>query len=331
MATLSVLLPTLNCRHLLPAHVETMRPWLHKVDEIVVVDSQSSDGTLEYLRQAFSGLNASFHTQPRGLYQSWNFGIQQATGKWLYISTVGDSISLELMEQLLKLGENNQADAILSSPSYAFDEGCTPHNVTWAIHKILAMASPAIDFKLTSAGAHAFAFLNAHKSALLGSLASDLIRTAHFQTHPFPTEYGTSGDCAWGIMHAHQTNFVCTTRSGSIFRFHQKAYDPSTYHINGLSAKLDQLACDTNRQQEKPLGIADFQLEKFVNLDVILKHQYEELIKARKSTRYWFLHPHIWKLRNGYRRNTALFRMLKQNIVESIKAKHIVPISDVMA
>lgn len=48
---LSVLLPTLNCVHMLPAHLESMASWMDLADEIVCVDSDSVDGTPEMIRE----------------------------------------------------------------------------------------------------------------------------------------------------------------------------------------------------------------------------------------------------------------------------------------
>ena len=48
MLPISVLVPTRNSMSLLPKHVEAMRAWLDFVEEVVAVDSHSTDGTMEF-------------------------------------------------------------------------------------------------------------------------------------------------------------------------------------------------------------------------------------------------------------------------------------------
>ncbi|NBP89881.1 MAG: glycosyltransferase [Opitutae bacterium] len=49
--TLSVVVPTYNCASLIARHIASMQNWLDLADEIIVVDSQSTDGTNELIRQ----------------------------------------------------------------------------------------------------------------------------------------------------------------------------------------------------------------------------------------------------------------------------------------
>src|SRR5258705_10933855 len=98
--SLGVLVPTLNCASLVPAHLESMRSWFDFASEIVVVDSHSDDGTIDLLREGLKHPGLRILQHPRGLYQSWNFGINQITSKYTYVSTVGDSISRAGLEHL---------------------------------------------------------------------------------------------------------------------------------------------------------------------------------------------------------------------------------------
>src|SRR5579862_7515073 len=95
MEPIGVLLPSRNSMTLLPRHFETMKPWLDDVEEIVVVDSDSDDGTVEFLHRALRGRNVRFLHHSPGLYQSWNHGIEHVTSPYCYISTIGDSITRE--------------------------------------------------------------------------------------------------------------------------------------------------------------------------------------------------------------------------------------------
>src|SRR6266496_2720475 len=98
--SLGVVMPTRNSAALLPRHIAGVRNWLDLADQVVVVDSFSTDGTLEALRREIKHPNLEFLSHPPGLYQSWNFGIQHLTTDYTYIATVGDTITKEGLRSL---------------------------------------------------------------------------------------------------------------------------------------------------------------------------------------------------------------------------------------
>jgi len=323
MGALTVLLPTLNSRHLVPAHIESMRLWLDLADEIIIVDSYSTDGTVDFLRQELSGRPVIFHTHPRGLYQSWNYGIQQATKKWLYISTVGDSITRELLTHLISLGETTGADVVMSNPNFIDEQNQPVPQMPWAINDIITTASPLPDCTLTDVAAHFFALLHTRTAALLGSSASNLYRTAHLQNHPFPTNYGVSGDGAWGIQHAFDTRFVCTAQSGSSFRVHAKSYSISDYHVDGLNERLLELGLELNRQQQHRPDVQSLKIPELLTLQTKKNSLYAHLKQLRKASRLWFLRASIWAARKTYKQTRNRFDQLLATNLSLIRQEHL--------
>ena len=103
--TISVVLPTYNCRSLLMPHLRSMEAWLDLADEVIVVDSRSTDGTLELIRAELRHPRLRIIERDRGLYQSWNEGIAATTGDWVYVSTAGDLITREQLLHLRAAGE----------------------------------------------------------------------------------------------------------------------------------------------------------------------------------------------------------------------------------
>jgi len=93
MLPLGVLIPTKDSMAHLPGHVENIRQWQDLVEEIVVVDSFSKDGTLAYLKSHLSHPRLRFLTHPPGLYESWNHGIAHINASCTYIATIGDTIT----------------------------------------------------------------------------------------------------------------------------------------------------------------------------------------------------------------------------------------------
>src|SRR6185437_6009820 len=93
MCALGIVLPTRNSMAYLPAHLADMAEWLDLAAEVVVVDSDSRDGTLDFIKSNLHHPGLRLLSHPPGLYESWNHGLQNLTVKHAYISTVGDTIT----------------------------------------------------------------------------------------------------------------------------------------------------------------------------------------------------------------------------------------------
>lgn len=218
----SVVLPTLNARSALPAHLDSMRAWLPNVQEVVVVDSFSEDGTAEFLQRELAHLRVHHLTHARGLYESWNHGIAACSAPFLYISTVGDSISASGLHQLVRVAEIGQCDVVISPPRLIDTDG---HEVKkdWPVIELLKFLAPSRnELLLEPEGTLLFAVAFLRK-ALLGSSASNLYRTSVLQARPFPTDFGHAGDVGWGLRHAAKTRLGIITEALSTFVLHPRA------------------------------------------------------------------------------------------------------------
>ena len=122
-STLSVVLPTYNCAQLMERHLDAMATWSDLAEEIVVVDSRSTDGTLDLIRSRLRHPNVRIIERDRGLYESWNEGIAATTSDWVYISTAGDTIERAHLLHLLDLGERATADVVISAPRFVDEDG----------------------------------------------------------------------------------------------------------------------------------------------------------------------------------------------------------------
>ena len=220
---LSVVIPTLNCAEAMPAHIESMKPWLDLPDEITAVDSDSEDGTPDLIRKKVRHPNLRIINHPRGLYQSWNHAISQSTGKWIYISTIGDTITREQLEHLLAAGEALKADVVASPPRFVFDAHIDMKAPVWPVHRILEFYGICQPFVIDPLAAFVLA-VNSNPDAILGSSASNIYRGRHLRARPFPTCFRMAGDTGWAIRHALETRFCYTARQGSVFRFHSETY-----------------------------------------------------------------------------------------------------------
>ena len=225
--TLSVVVPTYNCASLIARHIASMQNWLDLADEIIVVDSQSTDGTNELIRQNLHHPNLKIIERPPGLYESWNQAITATTGKWIYISTVGDVISRQHLEKLLSEGESHGVDVVISPQRFVDHAGIpiiqpTYHNAE--IYQDLKGRGIAV---LPPIATHFYAYERGKPNALLGSIAGDLFQGNHLRSRPFPTNYGTHGDTAWILRYGGETSLCLLPKGGSDFCIHPKNSTPS--------------------------------------------------------------------------------------------------------
>jgi hypothetical protein len=243
MLPISVLLPTRNAMALLPGHLESMRAWADLVEEVVAVDSHSTDGTLELLRSEKAPANTRVLTHPPGLYQSWNFGIAQCRAKYLYISTVGDTITRAGLEALFLAAEKFSADVVISPPRMLEVSG-KPKVKIWPVHALVEQANWKQPFALAPAAVQLFAVANLLRG-ILGSSASNLYRTEILQRFPFRTDFGTAGDLAWGLEHGGKIRLAIVPETFSTFVFHPKSYAKSDYEVAEFNEQCLVLARDS--------------------------------------------------------------------------------------
>lgn len=217
---LSVVIPTLNSRQLLEPVLPQMREWSREVGEIIVVDSHSTDGTVELLRGALDASNIQFHTHPPGLYASWNFGISQATRKYLHIATAGDAISLAALRYLISVADSSAADVVVAPPLFVDEAGNPVPDPDWPIFQILNSQPDQQEILLANQELACVALFHCRPplryNCWLGSSASNLYRTQLLQAHPFPTNAGHFGDTLFALEQAwHIKAVFCRKRCGT--------------------------------------------------------------------------------------------------------------------
>lgn len=235
--SLSVVLPTYNCRPLMTRHLAAMAEWSDLADEIVVVDSRSTDGTLEIIREHLRHPKLRIIERDRGLYESWNEGIAATTGDWVYISTAGDTIERSHLLHLIDLGERAAADVIISPPRFVDEAGEPGEDLRWPPSEIIAGSGIGEPFVLTAEAGFVLTFMHC-PSALLGSSASNLYRGSHLRARPFPSEFKGAGDSVWILRHAAESRLCFTPQTGSTFCVHPKEEETHGDKLAELVAKV---------------------------------------------------------------------------------------------
>jgi hypothetical protein len=219
--TISVVVPTYNCRPLLVEHLRAMQTWVDLIAEVIVVDSRSTDGTLDLIRSELRHPRLRIIERDRGLYQSWNEGIAATAGDWVYISTAGDTITREQLLHLREVGEALAADVVVSAPRFVHEDGRAHRDLDWPPAQLNRRFGRGRPFVIAPTATLFLAFQNCPK-ALLGSSASNLYRGTHLRARPFPIEYGVAGDTAWIMRYGQETRLGLTPRVGSTFCIHAK-------------------------------------------------------------------------------------------------------------
>jgi hypothetical protein len=326
LASIGVLIPTLDCIGLLPGHLDSLKPWLQRAGEVVVVDSQSTDGTIEFLRANLDHPRLRFLAHPRGLYQSWNFGLGHLTTPYAYVSTVGDSITGAGLEHLLRVAQAGRCDVAVSKPSFVDNAGRAMPEPRWPIDDLLELFPDQRPLILE--GASLFFFACAHcTEALLGSSASNLYLTDCVKRRPFSSAYGTVGDGAWGIANALDIRMGLTDQTFSTLRHHPKAYKPEEYAVEGLRGKLFALAQETlhARARQSSAFLASVEPLKMDDLMRVLRQNLdwqERLERCRHAFWPWFANPIAWRARRQRNRYARELIDLKESAAARIRPNH---------
>jgi hypothetical protein len=167
------------------------------VHEFIWVITESPDGSHQLAQEAARELGGQVLEVPRGLYQAWNSGISRATGDFIYISTIGDTITPEGLEALSVCIRKTQADVVFSPPVISpATEANLKRSRHWPVFKFAQILNQYADNCMPKEKAFLIQILSG-ASGLLGSCASCLFRTSFLQGRPFSTDHHHYGDTAW--------------------------------------------------------------------------------------------------------------------------------------
>jgi glycosyltransferase involved in cell wall biosynthesis len=323
MLPISIVIPTRNCAALVPGHLESLRGWLDLAEEVVVVDSDSRDGTVELLRAGLAHPRVKFLNHPPGLYESWNFGIQNSGAKYIYIATVGEGITRGGIEHLFGVAEEFQSDVVISKPGFVSASGRALRDQRWPIDVILRRLRIERP-RLLSTGEQFLFMVTNLWGAVLGSSASNLYRADCLQRRPFPTEFGTAGDSGWSILNIFEVSIAITPERFSTFRFHEKAYAPEDYHVEALLLKLFRLAQSVVARQRagNPAVARILEDVRWAELEAALELvpvRQAKLEEYREQKVPWYLNPRAWQARAARNRAERRIREITDEVVAAAR------------
>ncbi len=119
MLKISCVIPTLNSADTLDATLYHLHAQRNVEAEIIVVDSGSTDLTLEICDR----WNAKvLYAEPGNMYRAINVGLQQSTHDWLAFINSDDWFYPDALQKLIERGNGSQASIVYGSCDYS--DGC---------------------------------------------------------------------------------------------------------------------------------------------------------------------------------------------------------------
>ena len=308
----------------LPGHVAQLRAWIDLAEQVVVVDSFSTDGTVAYLQENLRHPHLSFVEHPPGLYASWNFSIRQLRSEYCYISTVGDAILRTGVEHLVAVASRLNADVVVSRPHFEDESGQACLGPAWPMEAVIARLKLSEPMCLPPAVVLAAA-LTETDGALTGSCASDLFRTAVLQKNPFPLDFGVAGDAAWSLQNAARVNWALTPKRVTTFRIHPPTASVNELETSDKAKRLEALIkTAVSEWLESNNGEGSGDEREDVRRLLALSMEYAESrrrhreLRGKKSS--WIPNPTAWRERS--KRNRLRFQVdaLTQKIHDRMSA-----------
>jgi glycosyltransferase involved in cell wall biosynthesis len=239
----TAIFPIYECADRLSFHLAFSQRWLDAVEEIVVVDSGSLDGSAKIARREIRHPNVKHEIVPPGLYPAWNHAVRMASARFCYFSTVGDTIDQAGLEHLVQTAEGLDADVVVSPPRCIGADGQQTDVRIFPVHSLLAGSDIFEAIVLPRWLAHLMATGFSIES-FLGSSASNLYKSDCLKQRPFPKDFGKAGDAAWFRQNALRLRFALTPRVCADFLLHQDHGVRPHGEISALLARLTRLSGD---------------------------------------------------------------------------------------
>lgn len=219
----SIILPTLNSRKFLSERIDSILSQTLSNWELIVVDSNSSDGTVEYIKEKLNGRqNVKIFIRPKGLYEAWNFGIQAAIGEYIYIATSDDTMTNNALRKMSD-ALNNHLDCGICDTQLAITdyEGKTFEEDTQKLPLYRLIGEMSCEKHIRYAPFDAIVYSSGVTA--ITSMAQAMFRRDLFlKVGYFLPEYGPRADFEWGFRATLVTNVVYIPEKLTTWRRHSE-------------------------------------------------------------------------------------------------------------
>lgn len=115
---ISIIIPTYNNLYNLKDCLKSIKKQTFKNFEVWIIDNNSSDGTIEFLKNLEKPFNW-ISKSDKGIYDAMNHGIKKSNGKWLYFLGSDDKFFEETtLESIFKNKYDTSVKIIIGSIKY---------------------------------------------------------------------------------------------------------------------------------------------------------------------------------------------------------------------
>ena len=301
---LTVLIPGFECRPFLEKQSESLAILRKRGAKILWVITPSSDSTELKAREICTDTGDELHLAPKGLYQSWNYGITKTKTEFVYFSTINDfTIGDEVLRMCDALQFAN-ADLCFSPPNpHNPDGSINKHVLSWPVHlhKSFLKGWCSNPFPTTTLIALQ---VNSGLSCLLGSWASVVSRTSFLRSKPFPTSFGHHSDTLWFYQNLLDVQLIYYPKPVAHFApwstFKKKEFSDIqlNYQYRQAVVRLFHRARKRNIWLKRSFD----RFRKYYAIFYILNKN-----RGAHPKRFWWLKIRLWILR--FKRGIAAFRL----------------------
>jgi hypothetical protein len=284
---ITALVPVYECADRLPAHLASVRTLRETLADFIWVVTPGRDESARLARHASKELGGQYLEVPPGLYQAWNAGIQAASTEFVYISTVGETVSPTGLDRLRQILQSQRADVCFTPPFLPTEARPRRQLLRWPIFRFQReltkrqgeVLSPMLIAKIQAV---------AGIFSLLGSCASCLFRASYLKDHLFPSDYFHYGDSAWVYQNYRQARMVYLP-------------DPiATFAVHGPSGRT---VGPRDVERLRRIILRDFKKrpEAFLAFRALSRlcacSRYLDSRRGRRPRRLWWLKPRLLHVR----------------------------------
>lgn len=129
----SIVIPVYNTEAFLENTVESVLNQTYSNIKIILVDDGSPDNSpalCDTLAEKYDCVTV-IHKENGGLSSARNAGIEQATGKYLLFLDSDDSLEIHAIEDMVKIAEEKNSDAVIPNSYYKVYENGTPNEIAY--------------------------------------------------------------------------------------------------------------------------------------------------------------------------------------------------------
>jgi glycosyltransferase involved in cell wall biosynthesis len=222
----SICMPHLNSRPFTEERMETILRQTFGNWELIVVDSQSSDGSLEMLeRYARRDARIRVEQAPRdGIYPNLNRALKLCAGQFVYVATSDDTMAPDCLEKMAEALEQNRDCGLVHCCLEIIDEQGRPagRGRSWDNYTVQQYFGEWIHKHHVRRAPHDgllhFGFFTAYTS-----ITQLLVRRSVYQERgDFRTDCGSYADFEWGMRIGLQENVVHLPEKLATWRLHPK-------------------------------------------------------------------------------------------------------------